>query len=358
MVRKREVFFVVLSLFLITITCVNTLGFEVNEAGKKTSFAVGCAEDKCGDEDVDDLICGTTNEFDCIFFGYGQVIDNIPHVDETGDNGCTVDLYDPKFKVPADQGCWVFGAYEVNGQLDDCALLRSHTGFKITYRNYFSWSINSYKDNPIRYYYGVIDAWDATDGVGDPDEDAGLKGENMLYEEWILWNQNQEYICGSDNYWHMCDGTKSGSLDTFTWVILGDNLLHIFQCKVDGNDLPYWEDIGVDGDQDGYTPEMGDCYDDKSKDPSFCSDLKIPDDCGSVESYQCAICINPGAPEVCGDKINNDCGGSEDPNEMEKYDNLEGETDNDCDKNQESCTQQPGEIRRMKQAKLGGMCRF
>ncbi|MEW5897538.1 MAG: hypothetical protein AB1668_07630, partial [Nanoarchaeota archaeon] len=86
------------------------------------------------------------------------------------------------------------------------------------------------------------------------------------------------------------------------------------------------------------TDEAGDCRDGSEfVETGVCSEIETPEDCGSVESYQCALCINPAAPEVCGDEINNDCGGSEDADEMEEVNELEGETYDDCNKNKYSC---------------------
>ncbi|MEW5897513.1 MAG: hypothetical protein AB1668_07505, partial [Nanoarchaeota archaeon] len=120
----------------------------------------------------------------------------------------------------------------------------------------------------------------------------------------------------------------------------------IYKCELEkGTDFPIWaQQPGFDKDHDGYTDKAGDCADDPKasgfEDPQNCPELDLETgeiDCKYPQHSKCAICINPGAPEVCGDKVNNDCGGSEDADEMEEVNELEGETSDDCNKNQYSC---------------------
>ena len=53
----------------------------------------------------------------------------------------------------------------------------------------------------------------------------------------------------------------------------------------------------------------------------------------NVKYSRCAICINPGAPEVCGDRLNNDCGQGDVEN-VEVVDvEQDPETPDDCHEN-------------------------
>jgi len=66
-----------------------------------------------------------------------------------------------------------------------------------------------------------------------------------------------------------------------------------------------------DDDNDDYETCDGDCDDNTSGDPANCP--TDPEDCNENYSFpdwsKCAICINPGAPEVC-DGIDNNCDGT------------------------------------------------
>ena len=93
----------------------------------------------------------------------------------------------------------------------------------------------------------------------------------------------------------------------------------------------------VDNDGDGYSVcgATPDCDDDKSNDPLGCPTSKA--NCTSSTS-KCAICIYPGASEVCdGNAFDNNCSGTAD-------EGCDDDNDNYCDKNMpingtpETCT--------------------
>ena len=128
---------------------------------------------------------------------------------------------------------------------------------------------------------------------------------------------NQPLICLDDNFWHLCNNINTGT------IIHANN--YIYNCSLDDIGLLRWQKLsGFDLDHDGYTDQMGDCQDDPSQDPSYCSELKTPEDCGEGNVYnaKCSICIHPSASEICGDGIDNDC---------------DAETSDDCHKNKEAC---------------------
>ncbi|MBI4981452.1 hypothetical protein HZC30_07930 [Candidatus Woesearchaeota archaeon] len=160
-------------------------------------------------------------------------------------------------------------------------------------------------------------------------------------------------ICGNDHYWYRCDKDQVGSK---YWVNFAKQVSVPFQCyeiELDDGGLGYvWKEADHDFDRDGYTNTEGDCYDLSFLDPYFgCPSLEeeyqglnstelrevAKSKCIYPQNHFCAICINPGAPEVCGDKVNNDCGG---PQQFEELTQLEGKTSDDCNKNQFACRQE------------------
>ncbi len=132
---------------------------------------------------------------------------------------------------------------------------------------------------------------------GDHDNDGveGLKGAKFKAAD------NTAYICGNNlgepNKWYKC---TSETLDTVTWAN-GD----LYNCTFSASTgFPTWKNEGGDTDFDTFAQEV-DC---KDNPPSgSCLNL-APEDCASSpENYECPQCINPDAPEVCGDGKNNDC---------------------------------------------------
>ncbi len=159
----------------------------------------------------------------------------------------------------------------------------------------------------------------------------------------------KSYICSTDNYWYGCslsDEPSDNGQGSVIWVDTPDGALY-YNCtnEMEGA-YPIWEQVSIDADKDGYTINDGDCADFPSKlQPYGCPTIdkqtgEIP--CEYPLHSQCAICINPGAPETCGDGLNNDCGGP-DPLFRETIDYIEPEstTPDDCNYFKEGCEQQP-----------------
>jgi hypothetical protein len=137
-------------------------------------------------------------------------------------------------------------------------------------------------------------------GGGDPK--AGFKYAKFKSD------QENTYLCGYDGYWHTCiyEDTE-GTLGTLMWA---NNIA--YNCTMsEETDLPFWNKIGGDPDHDGYT-SPGDCEDNIGKDPTNCPTDLEDETCVYPDHSKCAICINPGAPETCGDGIDNNCNGIED----------------------------------------------
>jgi hypothetical protein len=147
-----------------------------------------------------------------------------------------------------------------------------------------------------------------------------------------LWRSptDKTYICADDQFWHWCDASTQ---DTVVW---GDNILYNCTYEEDGI-TPLWQKIDVDYDHDGFTPSSGDCLDNPNQGPEYCKNIKLPQDCKYPQDSKCPICININAPEVCGDNLNNDCGGSL-PLFEKNVNDKGGNTPDDCNLNQYACT--------------------
>ena len=152
--------------------------------------------------------------------------------------------------------------------------------------------------------------------------------------------EGKTYLCADDQFWHLCEGTgvtgfedeneaevaSAGNIGEVTWANG-----RLYNCTIDKDGIsPIWDRLYIDQDKDGFTDDV-DCVDDPKDDPDFCSDIESDTiiNCQDDPIYgQCAICINPGAAEICGDKnsageeIDNDC------NEQ---------TSNDCNLNPWAC---------------------
>src|SRR3989344_2936448 len=162
------------------------------------------------------------------------------------------------------------------------------------------------------------------------------------------------YACAADNFWYPCNQNNEDK------IIQGHG--NILKSILQEGEIPayQWVVTDADLDGDGYTQLSGhDCNDDSGSDPSgvACPRIDITKHVGEtleqiqaaartecnknpVAYSQCAICTNPDAPEVCGDNVNNDCGGPNAPTRENKNE-LAGETSDNCHLNQASCTQQP-----------------
>jgi hypothetical protein len=170
----------------------------------------------------------------------------------------------------------------------------------------------------------------------------------LKYGNWVTSSADFAFLCGQDYYWYVCNEESEGQI---TWVYHS-----LFNCsKIGGYPDPEeynWVKIDKDWDYDGYTEGQGDCDNSKKIDPAcplpdLSTLIGLPLDelrttvrstyCSDLRYSTCSICINPGAPEVCGDGINNDCGG---PGQFEELTQLEGATFDDCNKNQYACRQE------------------
>jgi len=178
--------------------------------------------------------------------------------------------------------------------------------------------------------------WDYSEDFTDTNRN-GDKGEGNYRElirlSKIRSDNSDAYICASSKKWYACSNSVVG------YVVWTENK-RLFVCGLDQNGFLEWEDKGKDGDEDGYidTGDNPDCYDDKSKDPSFCKDITSPTQCSQdiIKYGVCSICVNPGATEICGDKIGDDS--NADPTSG-KGNDCNTQTSNKCDKNQFACTQ-------------------
>ncbi|GEM_PF-1939368 len=221
-------------------------------------------------------------------------------------------------------GCWfVVGDYDKGDPYhDDCGIARAAPGQKF-----------GNGQGPQNYIGEVNVISGAEDDVHDV--------LNSIYTE-DPW----EYVCDDKGFWSNCFGKKSLGLKT---VANGVS----YECTY-ANGVYQW---ASDKDGDGYTTSE-DCNDDTKNDAKYGAGLQCPtidpsettgktvDDIKKLarskceanpgQFSQCAICVNNGAAEVCGDKVNNDCGG---PQKNEKLNDLEGTTSDSCNANQASCEQ-------------------
>ncbi|MBI4980052.1 hypothetical protein HZC30_00675 [Candidatus Woesearchaeota archaeon] len=174
-------------------------------------------------------------------------------------------------------------------------------------------------------------------------------------------------ICAANHYWYQCDEGNVGATLYLPLQYQEDTagtLKNVYgmryNCLKTEDEGFAWKLMGPDLDMDGYLDTEGDCApmntealrmfgvniasDCPTIDPSDLRGLQIEEVretvkglCTLPQNHFCAICINPGAPEVCGDGVNNDCGG---PQQFEELTQLEGKTSDDCNKNQYACRQE------------------
>ncbi|MBI2125227.1 hypothetical protein HYU08_01595, partial [Candidatus Woesearchaeota archaeon] len=225
-------------------------------------------------------------------------------------------------------------------------------------------------DNNLKTYHQYVvaaDAWECTnddDDTGEGDDfegpaDLGSLNAGELYDG-ITQPAHCHYsaaktsvttypsfVCASDHIWYPCYELNEGLFE--------ETRVPAYQ----------WEQQDSDLDRDGYSTSDGDCQDNPQKDPvgldcPTIEDLEedtasgtssvgksieqIRDDARGLcrdnpQRYsQCAICINPGAAEVCGDHLNNDCGGEDLTFDV----NVDDEkTPDSCHENQAACEQAP-----------------
>ncbi len=148
-----------------------------------------------------------------------------------------------------------------------------------------------------------------------------------------IYSDGPAYLCANTNNWHACT-LEPESQETVVWANQT-----IWKCITEetnsGIKYANWVNLGIDQDRDGYSIDEGDCYDNPENDPPICSQIKDPDSCVNLVAYsQCAICINPHAPEVCGDGI-----GSGDSNTEYLGNDCNVATSDDCNDFREGCSQ-------------------
>ena len=218
--------------------------------------------------------------------------------------------------------------------------------------------------NPVLFITSIIDA--AINIFGNQPQDA------IFIFQYLKIGPNPSekgVLCANDKYWLECNQNVK---DKLYWIntIFGTDInqpMFAYKCEKKTASKFEWvllEDF--DKDLDGF-PQSQDCRDlapGSSEEPEVCSELidwteesnyqlKTQDElkefvrgkCGNKPKYSaCSACINPGAPEICGDQIDNDCNAkfNLDTGEvlsLEKNNNLDGETPDSCDANQDSCEQ-------------------
>ena len=242
---------------------------------------------------------------------------------DEGDNlNCEIKL-NPN---PSDQGCWI--AAGDTGNTHECISVKAREEITIKTSDYFSFK-NKYNigfggfasrsSPPLGGGFAGEGAIPPTSiSERDPYEIAGNAIKFGLEGE--FQNDATAKLCSDDHYWHGCSlgtGTDdpdtpqnedtTSTIGTFTWA--NDNL---YECIKNDYDTAEWKLLGVDKDHDGYVTEgenyidyitEPDCYDDPSSDAEICSEIEdAAVDCEDLDYSSCAVCINPGAAEICGEK--------------------------------------------------------
>ncbi|MBI4147099.1 hypothetical protein HY494_00410 [Candidatus Woesearchaeota archaeon] len=287
--------------------------------GVETCYGGSCSEiDGISDPNPDPL---KAYNFDCNEEGIecqsyepGTPGGTILNLMDTGD--CKLDVVS---STPPDNGCWlVVGDEDDSPNDDDCGYRSAVPGMK------FGNGVHS------RAFSGPMSA--LSGDVGDPE----------FLSNWAYANDKWEYICSDNNLWARCD-----SQEHLKKKVVADG--KTYECTINKNTGAYeWV---TDQDKDGYTTSE-DCDDDASDDyPGLeCPTVEGKDQTveeirklakGACEKNpgrysSCAICINSGAAEVCGDGINNDCGG---PGQSEELEDTKGVTSDSCHENKASCEQ-------------------
>ncbi|MBT4150599.1 hypothetical protein HOE52_01385, partial [Candidatus Woesearchaeota archaeon] len=194
---------------------------------------------------------------------------------------------------------------------------------------------------------------------GDAEDALEFAGYNFKDQEGVM--------CASNKKWIKCDSDHEGALywlnyEVDTGIISDDGTILkktiptlLYECKDLGNNEGFtWQTKeDRDLDKDGWTKGQGDCSDFGYLDPYLgCPVLteeqyqgqtqeyirgKVKELCSDPEFSFCSMCVNPGANEICGDKINNDCKAPSGVLAVAAF--LEGETNDDCNLNQDACRQ-------------------
>ncbi len=306
MYSKKEVLVVFLVLFVILLAG-SGFGLEKYEIIVK---GVGQADDYFGCDGWGKVSLGLGNAY----HSYSSECEDSPWINNVGDLGCVVDGWED------DEG---LGAY------DDCAYIQVNPGLVINQ--------NEVPENLYKNIAGSLDAYPPMD----LDAFCPLRWGNFVTQSDV------SFICGQNHYWYACVPDSIGQI---IWV--NKIMYNCTKSSYEEGEQYTWKEVDIDYDYDGYTEGQGDCMNVPSDSevcplPDLIELIGLTTDearttirstyCSDLRYSTCAICINPGAPEVCGDNVNNDCGG---PAQYEELNQTEGKTSDDCNKNQFACRQE------------------
>lgn len=356
--KKRGMLTVVLLLFLVVLgsSVWSATDLKINTDVRVTiggEYSITGNEEYCDDDEVTqaEWIKSTSlkNSATTIF--------------TSGYHGCELDkinvfrLPPKEAKVGFQPGCWFLVVDEDDGADDDdgaWSIQRKGTQYNsITEpRPKDSSNEGDYQDGSGHTKGWFIDYCDDADDA----YDCLLK---------VRFKSIAALLCADDEFWHVCGGEKAVEhLGTYTWAYG-----KVYNCTKDESDRYFWEQLdGVDYDKDGYTDEMGDCANGDSTDPNtefkdpntnlladaknkdLCPQAALDEDgqptCDYPQYSKCAICINPSAPETCGDGLNNDCLtiGIHSKGALVTDSGLKGDTPDNCHNNKAACMQTAGDI--------------
>ncbi|MEK6969886.1 MAG: hypothetical protein AABW48_05655 [Nanoarchaeota archaeon] len=330
--KKRGMLVVVLLLFLVVLSS-SGLGIDINDNKYVTIGYFG--------DDGTEVGCDTkTVSLDETKFSQpGKRATLI------GDDNCNLADVVGYEQPPSDHpGCWFLMIEDEAYPSDDeglQAILNLGTMFD---------SIHSQSPNAV----AALAGWSPEEAnCGEPVELCQLNSYTYQYSNAL--------ICSNDRSWHKCTYVEKGEDEQGTLAWANDK---VYECtktelsKGSGYYVSVWKALpGTDYDKDGYTDEMGDCANGDPKDPNtkLLADATNPDLCPPAaldeegqpacvypDNSKCAICINPGAPEVCGDELNNDCLTYGTPSKNSLIGpGLLGDTPDDCHNNKAACMQEP-----------------
>jgi hypothetical protein len=335
--QKRGVLLVIF-LFLVVLMSFSVFsGWEGHCTSPEGCVGIVLGSDACDGCDPSDGIASGSSSVDCNgpdthckAYPINHANEQIP---ETGNDYC---VFGGDTATVPNEGCrFVVGEWDPAANDDDCGAGLVKVGNK--------WG-NSFGEWGSSGVTG-IQQWGGDNDVV----------KHLLYDSYI--DDGWEYICADTNLWQRCvNGDDVGKV---TWA---NDIL--YNCTRPQGTFEYvWEEVGEDKDRDGWTVQNGDCKDDHASDLEKCPqiDLTLDDFLGfkkdehrqEVQSIcnfplnsECSICINPGAPEVCGDGLNNDCRietgeplGTEDT-----LTNPNSDTSDDCHMNGDACRQEVGPV--------------
>ncbi len=344
--KKRGLVFVVL--VLLVLVSGSVLSEEVSAPAERTMHVSDLYTAwSCNNFNEVNVDCDTTHTEDISFYSAGSY----PACDPDDDNyRCQA------HNIPATTGCW-YAALAVVGDEDaGWALIPEGTLIPTdgtaSFVNTVSWTsggstttetLDPLGNQGVEYYDGDC----AAESKDSSDFEVTCWFEDYVYEHASGYymhhieahNAGGAVICSYDHYWHQCANAE-GSLGYMTWA---NNIL--YNCTLGENDVPVWKEFDIDLDGDGFTKAQGDCANVPEEfgleDPDRCPKFGHPEDCQYPQNSKCAICINPNAPETCGDELNNDCriDGGEFLGGAETLADPEGDTNDVCNKNEAACTQ-------------------